>query len=59
MVSAKYDIDVTILQKIYDIYIEVRETEYKDAFINFIMTNVNENIDSSIKNGSSNDDIPF
>ena len=59
MVSAKYDIDVTILQKIYDIYIKVRETEYKDAFINFIMTNVNENIDSSIKNGSSNDDIPF
>ena len=52
-------IDVTTLQKIYNLYIKVKETEYKEAFINFIMMSINENIDYSMNGNSSYDDLPF
>lgn len=58
-VLSKYSIDVDVMKEISELYQKVKNTKYKEAFINYISQRINENKVSNVFTVESNDDLPF
>lgn len=58
-VSSDYTINVDIMKEISKLYKNVKNTKYKEAFINYISQRINENKVNDIFTVESNDDLPF
>lgn len=52
-------IEMDILKKINNLYLKVKNTQYKEAFVNFIMQKINENKVPITINTDNSDELPF
>lgn len=58
-VTSSYNIDVNVMKEISEIYKNIKDTKYKEAFIHYISQKINENKINDIFTIESNDDLPF
>ena len=58
-VSSDYTINVDTMKEISKLYKNVKNTKYKEAFINYISQRINENKVNDIFTVESDDDLPF
>jgi len=58
-VFSKNSIDVNTIKEISDLYKIVKNTKYKEAFINYISQRINENKVSNMFSTESDDELPF
>ena len=58
-VSSDYTIDIDTMKEISKLYKNVKNTKYKEAFVNYICQRINENKINDIFTVESNDDLPF
>lgn len=58
-VFSKNSIDVDTMKEISELYKKVKETKYKEAFINYISQRINENKVNNMFTVESDDDLPF
>lgn len=58
-VFSKNSIDVDIMKEISELYKKVKDTKYKEAFINYISQRINENKVNNMFTVESDDDLPF
>lgn len=58
-VSSDYTINVDTMKEISKLYKNVKNTKYKEAFINYISQRINENKVNNIFTVESDDDLPF
>lgn len=58
-VLSKYSIDVDVMKEISELYQKVKNTKYKEAFINYISQRINENKVNNMFTVESDDDLPF
>ena len=58
-VFSKNSIDVDTMKEISELYKKVKDTKYKEAFINYISQRINENKVNNMFTVESDDDLPF
>ena len=58
-VSSDYTISVDTMEEISKLYKNVKNTKYKEAFINYVSQRINENKVNDIFTIESDDDLPF
>lgn len=59
-VFSKNTIEVTVVKEISDLYKKVKDTKYKDAFINYISQRINENkVNNMFSTETDDDELPF
>lgn len=58
-VFSKNSIDVDTMKEISELYKKVKDTKYKEAFINYISQRINENKVNNMFTVESADDLPF
>ena len=58
-ISSDYTINVDIMKEISKLYKKVKNTKYKEPFINYISQRINENKINDIFTVESDDDLPF
>ena len=58
-VFSKNSIDVDTMKEISELYKKVKDTKYKEAFINYISQRINENKVNNMFTVEYNDDLPF
>lgn len=58
-VFSKNSIDVDTMKEISGLYKKVKDTKYKEAFINYISQRINENKVNNMFTVESDDDLPF
>ena len=58
-VLSKNSIDVDTMKEISKLYKKVKDTKYKEAFINYISQRINENKVNNMFTVESDDDLPF
>ena len=58
-VLSKNSIDVDTMKEISELYKKVKDTKYKEAFINYISQRINENKVNNMFTVESDDDLPF
>lgn len=58
-VSSSYSISINTMKEISELYKNIKDTKYKEAFINYISQRINENKVNDIFTIESNDDLPF
>lgn len=58
-IFSDYTINVDIMKEISKLYKKVKNTKYKEPFINYISQRINENKINDIFTVESDDDLPF
>lgn len=59
-VFSKYSIDIDTMKEISQLYKNIKDTKYKEAFINYISQRINENkVSNMFTDETDDDDLPF